>query len=73
LEIKYQIGNTRILGGKALATPNKFLKNKSIHLMSYSSGIFNMNTSLPQNSNLNSNWRCKLKLKEKKRKKERSA
>jgi hypothetical protein len=31
--------------------------------MSYSSGIFNLNTSLPRNSNLNSNWRCKLKLK----------
>jgi hypothetical protein len=45
LEIKYQIGNTRILGGKALATQNKFLKNKSIHPMSYSSGIFNFNTS----------------------------
>jgi hypothetical protein len=35
---------------------NKLLKNKSIHIKSYSSGIFNLKTSLPRNSNLNSNW-----------------
>jgi hypothetical protein len=34
----------------------KFLKNKLIYPMSYSSGIFNLETSLSQKSNLNSNW-----------------
>jgi hypothetical protein len=44
-------------GEKHYPSPNKFLKNISIHLRSYSSGLFNLETSLPQNSNLNSNWR----------------
>jgi hypothetical protein len=34
----------------------KFLKNKLIYPMSYSSGIFNLETSLLWNSNSNSNW-----------------
>jgi hypothetical protein len=34
----------------------KFLKNKLIYLMSYLSGIFNLETSLSQKSNLNSSW-----------------
>jgi hypothetical protein len=34
----------------------KFLGNKLIYPMSYSSGIFNLETSLLWNSNSNSNW-----------------
>ena len=36
--------------------------------MSYSSGIFNLETSLSQKSNLNSNWSLNWKRKEKKKK-----
>jgi hypothetical protein len=43
-------------GEKNYPSPNKFLKNKLIYPMSYSSEIFNLETSLLWNSNSNSNW-----------------